>query len=151
MLLQMPVPCTACQHRSPPFSGPAPALCSSPAMKHLANTWANAQSCTGGSSRCQQCSAATNTLVTQHFNLQVVFVNAIAALPDSLDFRAGFLEALRPFYSRLSGAAGIQQAILASVARDFAESERAHDVLAREAAWAAEPDAALQVRWVSLQ
>ena len=83
--------------------------------------------------------------MTQHSNLQVVVVNAIAALPDSLDFRAGFLEALRPFHSRLSGAPGIQQAILASIAHDFADSECAHDLLAREAARAAEPDAALQV------
>lgn len=75
---------------------------------------------------------------------KVVFVNAIAALPGSLDFRAGLLRALRPFHSRLSGAPGIWQAILASIAHDFADSERAHDLLAREAAWAAEPDTALQ-------
>ena len=91
------------------------------------------------------CSAATNTPVTQFSSLQVVFVNAIAALPGSLDFRAGLLRALRPFHSRLSGAPGIWQAVLASIAHDFADSERAHDLLAREAAWAAEPDTALQV------
>lgn len=66
---------------------------------------------------------------------KVVYKSAIAAIPDSLSFRQGFLELLGQF--KLDGVPAIRQAVLDSIQRDFGDSEECWEVQARAAAAAA--------------
>ena len=61
----------------------------------------------------------------------VVYKSAIAAVPDSITFRHGFLKLLSQF--KFEGTGAIQQTILDSIQRDFGDAEEAWDLKARAA------------------
>ena len=63
---------------------------------------------------------------------KVVYKSAIAAIPDSLSFRQGFLELLEQF--KLDGVPAIRQEVLDSIQRDFGDKEECWEVQARAAA-----------------
>lgn len=80
-------------------------------------------------------SAAAVQAVLSGAVAKVVYKSAIAAVPDSLSFRQGFLELLGQF--RLEGVGAIRQAVLDSIKRDFGDKEECWEVQARAAAAAA--------------
>ena len=61
--------------------------------------------------------------------MQLVYNSAIAAIPDSLTFRQGFLELLGHF--KLKGVPVLRQAILDSIRAHFGNREECWDVQAR--------------------
>lgn len=62
---------------------------------------------------------------------KVVYRNAIQAVPDSIDFRNGFLKLLAQF--NFEGLGSIQQSVLDSIQHDFGDTEQAWDLQARAA------------------
>lgn len=77
-----------------------------------------------------QSEAAINAVLTGAI-AKVVYKSAIEAVPDSIDFRQGFLKILSQF--KFEGVNALQQDILASIQRDFGDTEEAWDVRARAA------------------
>lgn len=60
---------------------------------------------------------------------QLVYNRAIAAIPDSLTFRQGFLELLGQF--KLKGVPGLRQNVLDSIRAHLGDREECWDVQAR--------------------
>lgn len=78
----------------------------------------------------QQTEAAVQVVLSGAVSM-VVYRNAIAAIPNSLDFRHSFLKMLTQF--QFQGIDSIQQAILDSIHRDFGDTEESWDLRARSA------------------
>ena len=78
----------------------------------------------------QQTEAAVQVVLSGAVSM-VVYRNAIAAIPNSLDFRHSFLKMLTQF--QFQGIDSIQQAILDSIHRDFGDTEESWDLRARTA------------------
>ena len=86
-----------------------------------------AQTATEEQEEAQSGEAAIHAVLTGAI-AKVVYKTAIEAVPDSIDFRQGFLEVLSHF--KFEGVSSLQQAILDSIQRDFGDTEEAWDLKA---------------------